>query len=237
MNTKLDKPNRKLTRKKKWIIIFISFLVVSIFLITYLKYFKNNKEITTKTENKIISKDTIAVNVETFNQNKFNEGIEEKLLVEIGICDTLIDGYKLPCTPYFFKFFKLNRDKPLSDGFILLVNSRGFKDSNSIFTQRRLFVFERENGKLIQVNRYKANLVELRQTKFNGYFEMLLRFRDSKKTIFYCSFRWDKGKYEMYHCEEIAEQGDRAPRKVKSELKNSVSKEINEILVKEKLAF
>ena len=153
------------------------------------------------------------------------------------MCDTLIEGYKLPCSPSFFKFYKLNSGKKLSEGFILLVNSRGFKDSNSFFTQRRLFVFEREKGKLVQVNRFKANLVELRKSKSNGYYEMLLRFRDSNKTVFYCSYRWENKKYSIHHCEEIGELGDRAPRKVKTELRKSVAEEIKSILSDEKLAF
>jgi len=197
----------------------------------------DDSDLTLDTNNEKEQNDTTVINIETFSNNSFSEGVEQNLLVEIGICDTLIDGFKLPCKPNFFRFFPLQKNKPLKDGFILLVNSRGYKDSKSVFTQRRLFVFERERGKLVEVNKFKANLVELRVSKLNGYYDILLRFRDSKKDVFYCSYRWTNGKYNLYKCEEIAEHGDRAPRKVKIEFIDSVSIEIDELLKNEGLAF
>jgi hypothetical protein len=238
MNVKFDRLKKLLVKKN--VLILGSVLILSIALFIFFYLIKSDSDDTNNQKNSGENnkeKDTLFIEIEKFSENKFNEGIEQKLLEEIGMCDTLIDGYKLPCSPSFFKFFKLNIEKKLSDGFILLVNSRAFKDSNSFFTQRRLFVFEREKGKLVQVNRFKANLVELRKSKTSGYYEMLLRFRDSKKTVFYCSYRWDNRKYSIHHCEEIGELGDRAPRKVKIDLRKSVADEVKSILTDEKLAF
>jgi hypothetical protein len=211
-------------------------VTIGLLLICYVLMNNSENEDNSSTNEKE-QNDTTVINVETFSNNSFSEGVEQNLLVEIGICDTLIDGFKLPCEPNFFRFFPLQKNKPLKDGFILLVNSRGYKDSKSFFTQRRIFVFERERGKLVEVNKFKANLVELRVSKLNGYYDLLLRFRDSKKDVFYCSYRWTNGKYNLYKCEEIAEYGDRAPRKVKIEFIDSVSIEIDELLKNEGLAF
>lgn len=238
MNIKFVKFKKLFLNKNGLILGLIIILSIGLFMFFYLfKATSIDQKNTKNTDQNNNEKDTLLIEFEKFSENKFNEGVEKNLLEEIGMCDTLIEGYKLPCSPSFFKFFKLNSEKELSDGFILLVNSRAFKDSNSFFTQRRLFVFEREKGKLVQVNRFKANLIELRKSKINGYYELLLRFRDSKKTVFYCSYRWENRKYSIHHCEEIGELGDRAPRKVKMELRKSVANEINSILSNEKLAF
>ncbi len=198
---------------------------------------EDESEISTVTTNQLVQQDTSVIQVDNLSKNSFSEGIEQSLLVEVGMCDTLIDGFKLPCTPTFFRFFPLKKNKPIKEGFILLVNSRGFNDSKSFFIQRRVFVFERVKGQLVEVNKFKANIVEIRTPKLDGYNEILLRFRDSRKNIFYCSYRWNNEKFELFKCEEIAEFGDRAPRKVKKELIDSVSIEIGDLLKEEGLAF
>ena len=177
------------------------------------------------------------VGAEGFDSNKFTEGVEEQLLTELGICDTIENSEKLPCSPQVFRFFRLNKDKPLKDAFILLINARAFPDENGQWTARRILVFERESGKLVETNRFMGNITEIRKP-FNGsYNDLLLRFRNKEKTVFYCSYRWINRRYEFYQCEEIAEQTDRAPRFVSPKYIDSVSLVVKGILTSEELAF
>lgn len=175
---------------------------------------------------------TISTN---FNENVFQFGGEADLLKELHLCDpkaTSDDDLKRPtCSPKFFRFFKLKKDKPLKDGFILLIKA-GVHD----FPLRRTLIFEREKGALIKLNGFNGNLIEQRKTA-SGMDDLVIRFPDNidgNITYYNCLFTWKNQRYEYVHCELIDED---IPRKIKAEFVDSMAIEIKKILDRNNMIF
>jgi hypothetical protein len=167
-----------------------------------------------------------------FSLNEFNLGSEKKLLKELKICDsTMKDDNSLErpsCSPRFFRFFPLKYKKSLSEGFILLVRS-----GVNGFPVRRLLVFERANGKLINTNRFIGYIIEKRK-QANGYDDIVVRFferYENQKYFYHCLYSWKNGKYEFVRCEEINSE------RIKPELVDSVSVEVQKILNEKNLVY
>jgi hypothetical protein len=172
-----------------------------------------------------------------FNLNSFTDGNELKLLKELNMCDTTIaDGQFGSCSPKFFRFFKLNDDVSLKNAFLLLINGAAFPNDPVKFKSRRILIFEREKGKLIMTNTIKGNIIERRKNGPSTYDDLVIRFRlDEYDEAYHCVFKWKNGKYEFDKCEELFSYNCKG--KVKPELVDSVSIEVNKILHEEKLLF
>lgn len=167
-----------------------------------------------------------------FNENKFTQGNEQRLLHEIGICDTLIvkdNNLDQPaCSPRFFRFFPLKNNTNFNDGFMLLVRS-----GVHAFPTRLLLIFQRESKQLVKVNGFNGYLIERRPSK-SAYDDIVVRFferYDKQKYFYHCLFTWEKGRYAYVKCEEINDQ------KVKAEKIDSVSKVVLDYLTEGKLIF
>ena len=167
-----------------------------------------------------------------FNLNKFSSNEEIELLKEIGICDsTQADDKNLDnpsCSPRFFRFFKLNKSKELSDGFMLLVRAGVNK-----FPVRRLLIFERENGQLVKTNGFVGYIIERRVVAGN-YDDIVVRFferYENQKYFYNCLYTWKNGRYVYQKCEAINDA------KLKPEKADSVSIEVEKILNENKLIF
>ncbi len=170
-----------------------------------------------------------------FNSNKFTSNQEIDLLKELQLCDPKAvndsDEKHPSCSPNFFRFFKLNAQKELKDGCIILIKA-GVND----FPLRRVLIFEREKGQLIKINGFNGNLIEQRPSK-SGYNDLIIRFADNiDNTLIYynCLFQWEKGKYKYKYCEVIDED---VPRNVKAEFRDSMGVEIEKILKKNSMIF
>jgi uncharacterized lipoprotein NlpE involved in copper resistance len=173
-----------------------------------------------------------------FDEKNFDDPKAADLLKEINICsDTQTDEHGniiTPCSPELFKLFKLHKDKPLEDGFVLLV-----KAETGGIALRRVLVFERENGTLVKVNGFIANLIAMRKNK-EGNDDLMLRFIDKIEgsDVFYnCIFKWENNKYEFKTVEVISEPAGNFVGRVKESVKDSVSKEIHQILLDNKMIF
>lgn len=175
---------------------------------------------------------TISTN---FNENLFTSKDEAALLKELHLCDpkaTSDDDPKHPtCSPKFFRFFKLNDQTPLKNGFKLLI-----KAGVNGFPLRRLLVFERENDVLVKLNGFNGNLIEERKSA-SGYNDLVIRFPDNINdniTYYNCLFRWKNGKYEYVNCEVIDED---VPRRIKAEFIDSMGVEIKKVLDRNEMIF
>lgn len=173
-----------------------------------------------------------------FDEDTFDNPKAVELLEEIKICNT--DAQKemglqvADCSPKNFKFFPLKKGLPLENGFILLV-----KATTGGVALRRILIFERERGNLVKVNGYIANIIGQRPTK-SGYNDLLLRFIDiiEGSDVYYnCLFHWEAGKYQFKSCETIQEPAGNFSGKVKESVKDSVSKEILEIITNNEMIF
>lgn len=175
---------------------------------------------------------TISTN---FNENAFKSKVESELLKELHLCDpkaTSDDDPEHPsCSPNFFRFFKLNDQTPLKDGFKLLI-----KAGVNGFPLRRLLIFEREEDVLVKLNGFNGNLIEERKAA-SGYNDLVIRFPDNINeniTYYNCLFRWKDGKYNYVNCEVIDED---IPRRVREEFIDSMGVEIKKILDRNDMIF
>lgn len=179
------------------------------------------------------------IGIETlFNENEFPDPSHLELLKELKICDVAqkdTSDYLNPaCSPFFFKFFQSNKNTPIKNAFLLQIKSKvgGIK-------LRRLLIFVRENGTLVKVNGFVANLIGLRPTA-SGQYDLILRFNDNVEgdIIFYNTiFKWDGQKY-IYDCTETIEGTDQSGpwrQRIKEEFKDSVSKDIYATLLKNQM--
>jgi hypothetical protein len=221
----------RLKTKKGLLIVFVT-LVVVVIMVTMNQKSENPTEIETPI------KETSRIHISTdFNQNAFTDGNELKLLKELKICDTtILDGQLGSCSPKFFRFFKLNDQVSLRNAFLLLVNGAAYPNDPENFKSRRILIFEREKGQLVLTNTIKGNVIERRKNGPSTYDDLVIRFRlDEYNEAYHCLFKWKEGKYEFNRCEELYSYNCKG--KVKPELVDSVSIEVNKILHDEKLLY
>jgi hypothetical protein len=154
------------------------------------------------------------------------------LLKETGLCDNpnIEIGVKNPpCSPKFFKVLPFTKKQKLHDSFMILV-----KALVGDFPVRRVFVYQRENGKAILANRFLANVIEFRDNPTTGYDDILLVFNDVIDDHDYrytCLYTWSGKKYIYNSCEEIDHL------KVKPMFKDSMSIEIKKIIDRKEMAL
>lgn len=167
-----------------------------------------------------------------FNQNKFIYGEEENLLKEIGECDSIAEADRDPlhpaCSPRFFRFFPLDNNATLKNGFILMVKAtvRGAET-------RKVKIFQRENGVLVLLNGFNGYLIERRIGK-TKYDDLVIRFGNRIGNTLHhynCVYKWSNGKYQFDSCEDIDD------RRVKKEFKDSMNLEIKTMLEQEHYLF
>lgn len=173
-----------------------------------------------------------------FDESQFEYPNAIDLLREINICSTeKQDSLGVPqtqCTPDNFKFFPLRTGMGIQDGFILLV-----KANTGGIALRRILIFERENGGLVKINGFVANIIGFRKTK-TDYQDLLLRFSDKidGSDVFYnCIFSWEDGKYVFKTVETIHEPASQWVGRVREDVKDSTSKEILKIIEENQMIF
>lgn len=163
-------------------------------------------------------------NIETlFSENVAFTDTMMNLLLEINICDPQqMDKKNLQvpaCDPSLFRFFTFDHQANLNDAFLLLA-----KSGTHGYAIRRLFVFQREHGKLIQVNRFMANLIGKRATA-TGKDDLVLRFSDTESNFFNCVYSWKDRKYQFRKVEQINDAN------VKAEFQDSMNVEISKFII------
>ena len=102
------------------------------------------------------------------------------------------------------------------------------------FPARRLLIFERENGNLVKTNGFTGYIIEKRPSKKLDYDDIVVRFfekYESQKYFYNCLFSWKNQRYEFVKCEAINDIA------IKPEVVDSVSIEINKILIEKQLIF
>jgi hypothetical protein len=170
-----------------------------------------------------------------FDHQGFSDSIMPRLLKEINICqeDTVHRAQgAIPCSADYFKFFPLADNMKLDNGFILLI-----KANAGGFPLRRVLVFQRERGELIKLNGFVANIIGRVKSK-TGYNDLILRFRDKdgEEDMFYnCLFKWNGSSFEYKQVDVI--EGKGWGGKVKAQFKDSISLEIYQNIMRNKMIF
>jgi hypothetical protein len=218
-------------KKKNRILLTVIMVSIGVFIAYY--FSKKDSNITPKEPNEETSNIPEVIDISTdFNLNEFDKGDEINLLKELKICDSTVKEdnclERPSCSPRFFRFFPLKENKSLNEGFILLVRS-----GVNGFPVRRLLVFERSNGKLVNTNRFIGYIIQKRK-KSTENDDIVVRFferYENQKYFYHCLYSWKNGKYEFIRCEEI--NGER----IKPALIDSVSFEVQKILNEKNLVY
>ena len=221
--------------KKKYM--YIVLIILTVFLVVIWINKKNSdKNEKEQEENKIEKneeKSEIQLIETDFNANTFSGTTEIELLKELGVCDSTAPNDKNldrpSCSPRLFRFFSYKKNAKLRNNFILLLRS-----GVNGFPARRLLIYERENGKLVRTNGFIGYIIEKRIVNNKLYDDIVIRFYekyDNQKYFYNCLFSWKDQRYEFIKCEAINEL------KIKPELVDSVSIEINKTLIEKQLVF
>ena len=168
-----------------------------------------------------------------FNANTFSGTTEIELLKELGVCDSTAPNDnnldRPSCSPRFFRFFNYKKNADLRNNFILLVRS-----GVNGFPARRLLVFVRENGELVKTNGFIGYIIEKRRIKNKLHDDIVIRFYEKyyeQKYFYNCLFSWKDQRFEFVKCEAINDIA------IKPKVVDSVSIEINKILIEKQLIF
>jgi hypothetical protein len=174
------------------------------------------------------------VNIETlFDQTTFPTNVEPELLNELEICNAkqrdLNNHFDPACNPKFFKFFQFIEGEHLRNAFLLQIKSRV-----NNFPLRRLLIFERENGILVRVNGFVANLIGTRYSKSKHY-DLILRFNDNVipgDIVYYnCLYKWEDDHYVFKKVEQINDAN------IKSQFQDSMNGVISSIIKSNRMEF
>ena len=189
-----------------------------------------NEEQKIKTENSVENIETL------FDKDQFDDPKKAELLQELKICsdkNTGPEDYMHPsCTPRFFNLFPFAENISIENAFILQVKSKV-----NGFPLRRLLIFVREKGQLIKVNGFVANLIGRKKSK-TKHDDLLLRFnnKDQGQDVFFnCLFKWNGTSYKYNSVEAI--EGVNWGGPVKTELKDSISIEVEKDILANKMIF
>ena len=216
---------------------YIVLIILTVFLVVmWINKKSSDKNEEEQEENKIEipeEKSEIQLIETDFNANTFSGTTEFELLKELGVCDSTAPNDKNldrpSCSPRFFRFFSYKKNAELRNNFILLLRS-----GVNGFPARRLLIYERENGKLVRTNGFIGYIIEKRIVNNKLYDDIVIRFYekyDNQKYFYNCLFSWKDQRYEFIKCEAINEL------KIKPELVDSVSREINKTLIEKQLVF
>ena len=211
---------------------FLIPIVIIVLAALVIGYFYTNKPAKKKVDKPKVNTEIQLIETD-FNANTFSGTIEIELLKELGVCDSTAPNDKNldrpSCSPRFFRFFNYKKNAALRNNFILLLRS-----GVNGFPARRLLIFERENGKLVKTNGFIGYIIEKRAAKNTLYDDIVIRFyeKDDEQKYFYnCLFSRKDQRYEFVKCEAINDEA------IKPKLVDSVSIEINKILIEKQLVF
>ena len=172
--------------------------------------------------------------IEIIFQDQSNFKNEElELLKELKICNSsekdLKNHFNPACHPSFFKFFKFNEKKAIKNSFLLLIKARVHD-----FPLRRILIFEREQGELVKVNGFVANLIGMDKSS-SEHNDLILRFNEDlgggEVAFFNCRFVWRNNHYEFDEALQINDSN------IKTEFKDSMSREIENTITNNKMIF
>ncbi len=201
----------------------IAFLFFAIIVFNSCKNDLDDVEDPIKVEDKTEKKGEENIEV-LFNETVFSDDLSLKLLKELGhgICNPSEkdpENYiNPPCSSKFFKLFDFKEKTSMSDAFILLIKSNVHD-----FPLRRIYIYQREKGKLIKVNSFVANLIGKRKSK-TEYQDLVLRFADKDQNHFNCIYVWRNNHYEYDRVEQINDSD------VKVEFRDSMNLEILKVI-------
>lgn len=163
-----------------------------------------------------------------FDQEKFSDPKMAELLNELKICNPMQknknNASEPACDPRFFHIMPFIENEPIENAFLLVIRA-GVHD----WPLRRVLVYQREEGKLVLVNTFVANLVGVRKSG-SRHDDLILQFFDEYENRLECIYKWKENRYQYSSVERI--EG----RKIKSSLQDSMNVEIAKVINDNKMA-
>lgn len=164
-----------------------------------------------------------------FDESTFDNPKIPVLLKELNLCDAkqtnLKDARNPACDPKFFKVLPYAENEQLENAFLVVVRA-GVHD----WPLRRVMVYQREQGKLVIVNTFIANLVGTKKSA-TKHDDLILQFLDEYENRLECVYKWKENRYQYASVERI-EGG-----KIKKTLQDSMNVEIAKVITANKMAF
>lgn len=191
-----------------------------------------------RTDSELDDQDEIVDVDKTFDENgDFDDPIKLKILQELNICgQSEEDSLTVPCSSKYFSILPLRSDKPIEDAFILKVRSMSMlKSDPAPFPERRVLVFERENGKLVRTNGFVGELEQFEGEKDNVRSPMIVFYDVEEDILFHCLFEWQDGRF-IFKSVEGLDFGP-GPKPIKASMKDSISAEVYTDLVAKSKIF
>lgn len=190
-----------------------------------------------RTDDEVDQVDVVDVDNNFDEDGDFDDPIKLKILQELNICGQAEgDSLTVPCSSTYFSILPLRNDKPMEDAFILKVRSMTMlKSDPAPFPERRVLVFERENGKLVRTNGFVGELVRFEGEKDNVRSPMVVFYDVEEDILFHCLFEWQDGRF-IFKSVEGLDFGP-GPKPIKASMKDSVSAEIYTDLVAKSKIF
>lgn len=147
---------------------------------------------------------------------------ERRVLLELGICDTVETEECVACLPKHFALTKINPDKSIADGFVLQIKAN-LKVKGGAKPYPRLMVYERAGDDLVLVNEFNSAILNSNVKSGSDYDDLIIAFYNELEQVhYYCRFNWNKGKYKFSEVEKI-DVGNDEMWVVKESLRDSIS--------------
>lgn len=182
-------------------------------------------------------KNDIETQVTDFSKNKFEDEKSLELLQELDFCvlkDSL--GIIAECSPKNFELIPFKNDVPLEDAFILKVKAGVLLKGSMepLPPVRHIFVFERENGKLVKVNGFRGDIIAT-SAGARAKDLILALYLKEDETLFHCRYVWDGKKY-VFKSVEGLDYGE-GVRVISESKREEVTNDIYNAIMQSNLIF
>ncbi len=135
-----------------------------------------------------------------------------EVMEKLKVCTTSDTVKTLPpCSNKYFRVFKLGKDKPYENGFILEMKPGLFGTP-----VKQTLIIQKGFNKYQIINQYLGFLIETRTTE-SGYFDLLMGYYDKEIGVVAIKHSYDGAKYQPTEVEEINGYF------IKEELKDSIN--------------
>ena len=173
----------------------------------------------------------------TFGDDTFSQSDDQALLDELNICE-MVDS--LPaianCTPENFKIIPISDEIPTKDAFILQAKAGiALKGADRPLPPvRHIFIYARENGRLVQTNGFRGDLIATSKGE-KGKDIVLALYLKEDETLFHCLYKWNGDQYSFESIEGL-DWGE-GVKTLKEDTKDSVSNDIYNAIMSSNLVF
>lgn len=183
-------------------------LMKYLFLIVSLAFFASCTNDDTPKEKPKVEPGKVTEVETVYKEGQFKNASYTALLKELGMCtDEVLCLQCATCTPEFFRFFEIAKDKEVKNLFALQIKALTKLKNEEPLPTREVRVYVREGGELVLSNRIRGYIIQ-EITNESGVDDLVFRIRrfvEEEEHFFHCLFQWspDDKKYLFKTVERI----------------------------------